>query len=52
MRRDILNPEAVRDFARTMGTIENLKMLTLFTYADIKAVNPEALDALKGEMLW
>ena len=27
-------------------------MLTLFTYADIKAVNPEALTTWKAEMLW
>ena len=27
-------------------------MLTLFTYADIKAVNPEALTSWKAEMLW
>ena len=52
MRRDIFDPEAVHDFARTMGTIENLKMLTLFTYADIKAVIPEALTPWKAEMLW
>jgi [protein-PII] uridylyltransferase len=51
-RRDIFDPEAVHDFARTVGTIEHLKMLTLFTYADIKAVNPEALTSWKAEMLW
>jgi [protein-PII] uridylyltransferase len=52
MRRDIFDPEAVHDFARTVGTIEHLKLLTLFTYADIKAVNPEALTPWKAEMLW
>ena len=52
MRRDIFDPEAVHDFAQTVGTIEHLKMLTLFTYADIKAVNPEALTPWKAEMLW
>jgi [protein-PII] uridylyltransferase len=52
LRRDIFDPEAVRDFAQAVGTIENLKMLTLFTYADIKAVNPEALTPWKAEMLW
>jgi [protein-PII] uridylyltransferase len=52
LRRDIFDPEAVHDFAKTVGTIENLKMLTLFTYADIKAVNPEALTSWKAEMLW
>jgi [protein-PII] uridylyltransferase len=52
LRRDIFDPEAVHDFAQAVGTIENLKMLTLFTYADIKAVNPEALTPWKAEMLW
>jgi [protein-PII] uridylyltransferase len=52
LRRDIFDPEAVHDFARIVGTIEHLKMLTLFTYADIKAVNPEALTPWKAEMLW
>ena len=51
-RRDIFDPEAVHDFSKTVGTIERLKMLTLFTYADIKAVNPEALTPWKAEMLW
>lgn len=52
LRRDIFDPEAVHDFAKAVGTIEHLKMLTLFTYADIKAVNPEALTSWKAEMLW
>jgi [protein-PII] uridylyltransferase len=52
LRRDIFDPEAVHDFAKAVGTPENLKMLTLFTYADIKAVNPEALTTWKAEMLW
>jgi [protein-PII] uridylyltransferase len=52
MRRDIFDPEAVHDFAKSVGTIEHLKMLTLFTYADIKAVNPEAMTSWKAEMLW
>ena len=52
LRRDIFDPEAVHDFAQTVGTTEHLKMLTLFTYADIKAVNPEALTPWKAEMLW
>ncbi|HVA95535.1 MAG TPA: [protein-PII] uridylyltransferase [Candidatus Dormibacteraeota bacterium] len=52
MRRDIFDPEAVHDFAQIVGTIERLKLLTLFTFADIKAVNPEALTPWKAEMLW
>jgi [protein-PII] uridylyltransferase len=52
LRRDIFDPQAVHDFGQVVGTVENLKMLTLFTYADIKAVNPEALTPWKAEMLW
>ncbi len=51
-RRDIFDPETVRAFAGRVGTTERLKMLCLLTYADIKAVNPEALTPWKGEMLW
>ena len=35
-----------------MGTPERLKMLCLLTYADIKAVNPEALTPWKAENIW
>jgi [protein-PII] uridylyltransferase len=35
-----------------MGTPERLKMLCLFTYADVKAVNPEALTPWKAENMW
>jgi [protein-PII] uridylyltransferase len=35
-----------------VGTPDRLKMLCLFTYADIKAVNPEALTPWKAEDLW
>jgi [protein-PII] uridylyltransferase len=52
LRRDIFDPATVRDFASSVGTLENLKLLTLFTYADIKSVNPEALTPWKAETLW
>src|SRR6185312_11506487 len=52
LRRDIFDPEAISDFSQVVGTIEHLKLLTLFTYADIKAVNPEALTPWKAQMLW
>jgi [protein-PII] uridylyltransferase len=51
-RRDIFDLETVRAFAAKVGTTERLKMLTLLTYADIKAVNPDALTPWKTEMLW
>ena len=49
LRRDIFDPETVRIFAEKMETPERLKMLTLLTYADIKAVNPDALTPWKAE---
>ena len=52
LRRDIFNPETVAAFAEKMGTPERLKMLSLMTYADIKAVNPEALTPWKAENVW
>jgi len=51
-RRDIYDPETVRDLAAKVGTPERLKMLTLLTLADIKSVNPEALTPWKAENLW
>lgn len=51
-RRDIYDPETVRELASKMETPERLKMLTLLTLADIKAVNPEALTPWKAENLW
>ncbi len=52
LRRDIFNPETVAAFAEKIGTPERLKMLCLLTYADIKAVNPEALTPWKAENVW
>jgi [protein-PII] uridylyltransferase len=52
LRRDIFDVENVRDFAEKMGSPQTLKMLTLMTFADIKAVNPEALTPWKAENLW
>jgi [protein-PII] uridylyltransferase len=52
LRRDIFNPETVAAFADKVGTPERLKMLCLLTYADIKAVNPEALTPWKVENIW
>jgi [protein-PII] uridylyltransferase len=49
LRRDIFDPETVRIFAERMENPERLKMLTLLTYADIKAVNPDALTPWKAE---
>ena len=52
LRRDIFDLETVRGFAELMQVPERLKMLCLMTYADIKAVNPEALTPWKAENIW
>jgi [protein-PII] uridylyltransferase len=52
LRRDIFDAETVRAFAGKMQTPEALRMLTLFTYADINAVHPDALTPWKAENLW
>ncbi|MGA9041744.1 MAG: [protein-PII] uridylyltransferase [Terriglobales bacterium] len=52
LRRDIFDPATIHTFAEKVGTPERLKMLCLLTYADIKAVNPEALTPWKAENVW
>lgn len=52
MRRDIFDHETVRAFAEIVQSPERLKMLCLMTYADIKAVNPDALTPWKAENIW
>jgi [protein-PII] uridylyltransferase len=52
LRRDIYDPATIQSFSEKIGTPERLKMLSLLTYADIKAVNPEALTPWKAENVW
>jgi [protein-PII] uridylyltransferase len=52
LRKDIFDVETVRAFAELVSTQENLRLLTLLTYADIHSVNPEALTPWKAENLW
>src|SRR6266404_5186397 len=52
MRRDVFDPANVKSFAEKVGAPERLKMLCLLTYADIKAVNPEAMTPWKADNLW
>ncbi len=52
MRRDIFDVDNVRAFAEKIVSPQLLKMMTLMTFADIKAVNPDALTPWKAENLW
>jgi [protein-PII] uridylyltransferase len=51
-RRDIFDAGTIAAFAGMVRTQERLQRLCLLTYADIHAVNPEALTPWKAEMLW
>jgi [protein-PII] uridylyltransferase len=50
-RRDLDDEKTIVDFARTMGNINNLKMLYLLTYADMQAVGPKVWNNWKGSLL-
>jgi [protein-PII] uridylyltransferase len=52
VRRDVFEPANVKAFSEKVGTPERLKMLCLMTFADIKAVNPEAMTPWKADNLW
>jgi [protein-PII] uridylyltransferase len=51
LRRDVFEAETVRAFAARVPNPESLRMLTVFTYADISAVHPDALTPWKAENL-
>lgn len=50
--RDLSEPSTAQQIAAASGTIEQLKLLTLLTYADISAVNPSAMTDWRLEQLW
>jgi len=50
-RRDIFDPAVILSFAAVVEIRERLQRLCLLTYADISAVNPEALTPWKAELL-
>src|SRR5215475_2809273 len=52
LRRDFSDQDVVRQFADVVGNIEDLRMLCLMTYADMKAVNNEVVTPWKEDLLW
>ncbi len=50
-RRDLEDGKTIFDFAKTMGTVNNLKMLYLLTFADVKAVGPDVWNPWKASLL-
>jgi len=52
LRRDFSDDSVIQQFADLIGNVDNLRMLVLVTYADIKAVNNEVLTPWKEDLLW
>jgi [protein-PII] uridylyltransferase len=50
-RRDLEDEKTIFDFAKTMGTVDNLKMLFLLTFADVKGVGPDVWNPWKASLL-
>jgi len=50
-RRDIGDPRTVIEFAREVGSIERLNLLTLLTIIDIRSVGPGIWNGWKGQLL-
>lgn len=50
--RDISDPKAIEEVAHRVATVERLKNLTLLTYADISAVNPQVMTPWRAAQLW
>jgi [protein-PII] uridylyltransferase len=50
-RRDISDPQTVRDFVAQVQSPEMLRLLLILTVADIKAVGPGVWNGWKGQLL-
>jgi len=50
-KRDIDDPQTIRDFAEKVQSPERLKLLLILTVADIRAVGPKTWNGWKGTLL-
>jgi [protein-PII] uridylyltransferase len=50
-RRDLEDDRTIFEFAKTMSSVNNLKMLYLLTFADVKAVGPDVWNPWKASLL-
>jgi [protein-PII] uridylyltransferase len=50
--RDLEDPVTASIVGQRCETLEQLKLLTLLTYADVSAVNPQAMTPWRLEQLW
>jgi [protein-PII] uridylyltransferase len=50
-KRDLSDPDVIREFARVVGTERRLVALYLLTVADIRGTSPKVWNAWKGKLL-
>jgi [protein-PII] uridylyltransferase len=50
-RRDLSDPQTIRDFAAEVKSLERLRLLYLLTVVDITAVGPGTWNSWKGQLL-
>lgn len=50
--RDISDPEVTADFCDSFDRPEDLDMLYLLTYVDVRSVSPDAMTEWKNNLLW
>ena len=50
-KRDLADPKTVHDFAEVVQSPERLRLLTVLTVADIRAVGPGIWNGWKGQLL-
>jgi [protein-PII] uridylyltransferase len=51
-RRDLDDESVIRDFARTIETVETLNALTLLTFADSEGTSDKLWNGFKDSLLW
>jgi [protein-PII] uridylyltransferase len=51
-RRDLDDPEVIRNFAKTLETTEALNLLALLTFADSQGTSDKLWNGFKDSLLW
>ncbi len=51
-RRDLDDPVVIRQFARSVGTVERLNLLALLTFADAQGTSDKLWSGFKDSLLW
>lgn len=49
--RDLTDPRTIADFAKSMESVDRMKLLIVLTVCDIKAVGPGVWNGWKGQLL-